>query len=201
MADGQIERRFVAGVGAPIPPAAATPDPTVPFQSGVASSPEPIGKIEGRAAVYGEIAILPGFQERFSPGCFFGSLRAGADIVAFADHDIGKLLARTRNKSLRLKDTDAALEFSLDLPATSSARDILALAQAGSLGGVSVGFITRREEQDGDGVRVIRDAELLEISLISAWPAYSQTVAVPRSKPTPRRNALNRFLETVKWDS
>ncbi len=213
MANSHIEYRFVAGEGAPTLPATAAgddrpPSPTVapggsalPFPPGAASSTEPIGKIEGRAAVYGEIADLPGFRERLSPGCFVGSLNAKADIAAFLDHDPGKLLARTRNKSLRFRDTTAALEFSLDLPATSAARDALALAHAGSLGGVSVGFITQCEELDSDGVRVIREAELIEISLVSAWPAYSQTVAVPRAKPTPRRNALNRFLETVKWDS
>lgn len=61
----------------------------------------------------------------------------------------------------------------------ASGRDVLALAERGDLGGMSFGFIARDDRRAGDR-RELRAVDLLEISVVSAWPAYPDTVVQAR---------------------
>ncbi|WP_306253892.1 HK97 family phage prohead protease [Parvularcula sp. IMCC14364] len=140
-------------------------------------------KLAGMAAVYGVETDIGAFKERIRPGAFERTLSSDADVLAFADHDPSKLLGRRSTGTLRLSDTDDGLLFELDVPDTATGRDVLALADRGDLGGMSFGFLVRDggEMRDGD-VRVLTDIDLREISVVSAWPAYSGTSVEARSK-------------------
>ena len=167
-------------------------------------------KLGGVAVTYNAVADIGPFKERIAPGAFTQWLGVAPDILALADHDPGKVLARTRSKTLRITDTAQALEFELDAPDTATGRDMVTLAERGDLGGVSFGFIVEQETKDGE-VRVVEKAQLFEISIVSAWPAYAETSVEARRgalstsygrrfsrhvpPATPRLNALQRFLE------
>ncbi len=81
--------------------------------------------------------------------------------------------------------------------------DMLALASRGDLGGMSFGFRPVAEDwRDGGKTRELRAVELVEISVVSAWPAYEGTTVAARGKhcipgcsytPAQRR----RFLEML----
>jgi HK97 family phage prohead protease len=119
-------------------------------------------------------------------------------VLALVDHDPGRLLARTKSGTLRLSEDSRGLAFSLDLPDTGPARDVLALAERGDLGGASFGFRAVDEKWTGDR-RELRAVELQEISIVSAWPAYDSTVVEARAR---RRHdapdaGLRRALE--RW--
>jgi Escherichia/Staphylococcus phage prohead protease len=163
-------------------------------------------RLIGFAARYGAVADIGPFRERIAPGAFAGSIGEGADVLALLDHDPSRVLGRTRTKTLQLSDEPQGLAFDIEVPNTGAGRDALALAMRGDLGGASIGFVVQEESKDGE-VRVIERAQLLEISVVSAWPAYAETSVEARRKgqdrfsdgacPTPRLNALNRYLETV----
>ena len=177
---------------------------SLPLEYRRASAPGVTGrKLAGVAVRYGAIAELGRFRETIAPGAFSASLVEGGDILALADHDPSKVLARSRSKTLRLTDSADALLFELDVPDTAAGRDMLALAERGDLGGMSFGMIVEDEATE-NGVRVVKRAKLIEVTVVSAWPAYEATSVEARErqpghKPPlrPRLAGLKRYLETV----
>ena len=135
--------------------------------------------LEGYAAVFDGRTTIADFEEVIARGAFTASLGRN-DILGLVDHDPTKLLARTRNGSLKLAEDSKGLHFEINLPDTSLARDIRALASAGSIGGGSIGFNAERETWSGK-VRTLHAIDLREISVVSAWPAYPQTSVMARS--------------------
>lgn len=154
-------------------------------------------KLEGYAAVFGSRARIVDFDEEFRSGAFAESLKAGGDILALVDHSATQLLARTRNESLKLSEDTRGLHFEIDLPQTTLANDILALAEARSLGGASLGFIAKRDEWRGS-LRTIHRADLREISIVSAWPAYPETSVSARSAQLASRSIYQRRLALLE---
>lgn len=155
-------------------------------------------RLEGYAATFGVRAEISDFAEVLTPGAFGKTLAAGSDVLALVDHDAGRLLARTRSKTLRLAEDSRGLAFDLDLPPTTAGNDVLALAERGDLGGMSFGFIPIEERWDGD-LRELRSVDLKEISVVSSWPAYEGTIVQARSRPVryPRVAVARRFIETL----
>lgn len=147
--------------------------------------------LEGYAAVFEQRARISDFDELISRGAFADTLKAG-DKLALVDHDATKLLARTRNGSLRLAEDTRGLHFSLALLNTSLANDVLALAEAGSLGGASFGFLPKRETWQGS-LRTLHAIDLREISIVSAFPAYPQTTVSARSAGAARSDLARRI--------
>lgn len=139
------------------------------------------------------------FVERIVPGAFAKALGQGDDVLFLADHDRTKVLGRRRTGTLRLIDTPEGLRFSVDLPDTQAARDTLALAERGDLGGASVGFRATRETWNADKTeRTVHEARLIEISAVSSWPAYVTPVqarAAEQSEPLTARQRRLRLIE------
>jgi len=138
--------------------------------------------LEGYAAVFNTRAKVADFDEPITPGAFNATLRERphADILALVDHDASALLGRTRNKSLELHEDTRGLHFRIALPKTTLADDVLALADAGSLGGMSFGFRALKDAWSG-AVRTLHAIDLREISVVRAWPAYPQTSVSARA--------------------
>ena len=161
-------------------------------------------RLEGYAAVFASPAIIGGFTESIRSGAFRDSLLSGRDVLALQDHDPSKLLGRTRSGTLKLAEDSRGLHFDLALPDTQIGRDVLALAERSDLGGMSFGF---RCGPGGDSwnakgdERELRSVELHEISVVCAWPAYSQTVVTARARQIGRAVADARirslFLDTL----
>ena len=133
-------------------------------------------KLAGLAAVYDRETEIGGVRERIARGAFERTLSTDAEVLAFVDHDSGKLLGRRSVGTLRISDSDAGLAFEVDLPETTLGRDVLALAERGDLGGMSFGFVIPKggERRDGN-VRLLTQIDLREISVVSSWPAYDGT--------------------------
>lgn len=156
------------------------------------------GKLEGYAAKFGVEARIGDFIETIAPGAFAASLQSGRDVLALADHDPGKVLARTRSGSLKLAEDSAGLQFELKVPDTQPGHDVLALAERGDLGGMSFGFMVPDGGDAWSGNRRTLNAiDLREISVVSAWPAYPETTVNARSM-APRLAIARRYLETIR---
>lgn len=155
-------------------------------------------RLVGHAAVFNiEARIGGGFAEVILPGAFSATLADGGDKLALVDHDPGRLLARTRSGTLRLSEDSRGLAFDIDLADTTTARDVLAMAERGDLGGASFGFRTRAGGERWDGKRrELRAVDLIEISIVTAFPAYDATTVAARSAIlSPGRMALRSWLE------
>lgn len=158
-------------------------------------------RLQGYAATFGAEARIADFVEMIAPGAFAASLAERADILALVDHDPGRVLARTRSKTLRLAEDSRGLAFDLDVPATSVGNDVLALAERGDLGGMSFSFSVKRESWAGER-RTLESVDLHEVSVVSAWPAYDGTIVQARARPAeiiiaPRLAVARRYLETL----
>ena len=139
--------------------------------------------LSGYAASYNDPTAIGGFTERIAPGAFTRSLASGRDVLALLDHRADVLLGRTRSGSLKLSEDARGLRFELQLPDTAAARDVIALAERGDLGGMSFGFVATDEHWDGN-TRELRAVELHEISVVQAWPAYQSTEVNLRNRPS-----------------
>lgn len=114
------------------------------------------------------------FREQFKRGAFADSL--GKDDQRFLwSHDPSKVLGRTKNNTLRLKEDAVGLRFELDLPNTNLGNDTYESIKRGDVDGVSFGFRMEGheiEEPDDDlPLRTVTKAKLLEVSAV-AFPAY-----------------------------
>jgi hypothetical protein len=161
-------------------------------------------RLVGYAAVFNQPTSIANFRERVAPGAFAASLAAGADILALVDHDAGRLLGRTRNRTLRLAEDARGLAFELDLPETSLGADILALASRGDIGGMSFGFqVPRGGDQWRGAERTLNQVELREISIIQAMPAYEGTEVAVRTAAgiadRERRARALKLAEAAAW--
>lgn len=154
-------------------------------------------RLVGYAATFGAEARIADFVETIAPGAFADSLRSGGDVLALVDHDPSALLARTKTGTLRLHEDDRGLAFEIALPDTTLGRDVLAMAERGDLGGMSFGFLVKDEQWQGRR-RELRALDLLEVSVVHAWPAYDGTAVDARNR-TPRLNRARRLIEVMKW--
>jgi hypothetical protein len=155
-------------------------------------------RLEGYAAVFGVETRVLDFDEVIMPGAFTLSLSASKDVLALMDHDPRAVLARTKSGTLRLTEDTRGLAFDFAVPNTTAGRDILELVERGDIGGASFGFLPIDERWEGDR-RELRAVDLKEVSIVSAWPAYPDTIVQARARPVPHPRAAlaRRYLDTV----
>lgn len=114
------------------------------------------------------------FREQFKRGAFLKSLN-NDDQRFLWSHDTGKVLARTKNSTLRLKEDDIGLHFEVDLPNTTLGNDTYESIKRGDVDGVSFGFNVIDDEidepDDDMPLRTVKKAKLIEVSAV-AFPAY-----------------------------
>lgn len=129
--------------------------------------------VHGVALSYGDVAHARLGPERFLPGSFgaIGKL----DVIANLQHERSKPLGRSQGGGLELRDSEQALEITLELPATTDGNDALELVNRKVLRGFSIEFAPKRESRV-DGVRVIESAILSGIGLVDR-PAYPASIA------------------------
>lgn len=157
-------------------------------------------RLEGYAAVFGEETRIADFVEVVAPGAFARSLGAGGDILALVDHDITKVLARTRAGTLKLSEDSRGLHFeTVELPQTTAANDTLELVRTSNAGGASFSFAVRDGGDRWEGNRrTLLDVDLREISIVSAFPAYDGTLVSVRARGPARLNLARLWMETVR---
>lgn len=152
------------------------------------------GKLAGYAAVFDSPADLGQFVEVVRPGAFARSLQQPGAILALFDHERRSVLGRVSAGTLRLREDAHGLAFEVDLPDTSTGRDLAVLVQRGDVAGCSFGFVVPPggdawESRADKPLRVLRDISLHEITVTSS-PAYADTTVAVRSLPGHAEDAL-----------
>ena len=148
-----------------------------PDPDGDTDAPKSVGRLNGRAVVYGEETRLIGdIFERIDSGAFTQSL-ASDDIFALWSHDHSRILGRTRSRTLRLTESDGGVGVEIDLPDTQIGRDARESVLRGDVTGMSMGFVVVDHDvvqTDDMMLRIVKAGRLLEVSPV-IWPAYTST--------------------------
>jgi len=142
-------------------------------------------KLGGYALKYNKLSQnLGGFVERIAPGALTKTLRDGGDVLCRYQHDDLYLLGRTLSETLRLQNGDEGLDYEVDLPDTSYARDLAELARRGDVQHSSFAFRTLADEwgftEQGFPVRTLLEIQLVDVAPV-VQPAYLDTTSGLRS--------------------
>lgn len=127
------------------------------------------GVFTGYAAVWDD--LVPSYREVVRKGAFRRSLgehrKAGTRPIMLWAHDPSEIVGTWTE----LVEDERGLKATGQLlQETRRGAEALALLKAKALNGLSIGFNVRKEERGPNGLRVITDVDLLEISL-TAFPA------------------------------
>ena len=139
--------------------------------------------VEGYAVVFDSPATH-GFTEIIDKGAFNGCDMK--DVCLKYNHDDShRILARTRNGSLRLTIDDKGLFIRAELIDTTSNRDIYKMIQAGLLDKMSFAFTVEEEKWDlaTDTRTILKIDKLFDVSVVDT-PFYETTSIYARALST-----------------
>lgn len=144
-------------------------------------------KLGGYAAVFNRHTDLGPCLEMLEPNAFRSVLDSQDDVVALLDHNMGQLLARTQNGSLKLSADSHGLEFELDLNLnTTLGTDVREMVDSGLLTSCSFGFRPgefRWDKYEGRDLWVQTSVAWLRDVSVVTLPQYPETSVSLRSKP------------------
>lgn len=163
-------------------------------------------RLAGYAAVFDSPSEdLGGFTEFVRPGAFTRTLQSNRlDPLALVHHMPHLVLGRRSAGTLRLAEDSRGLHFEVDMPDTTTARDLAVSVERGDIRGASFAFTVAPGGDawtvTGDRVqRDLHDLDLHEIT-ITATPAYPDTEVARRALATltaPRLRVARRWMETL----
>lgn len=141
------------------------------------------GVLAGYAAVYNRLSQnLGGFVERVDPGAFAKSLADDVPVLARYNHEA--LIGSTEAGTLRLASDGTGLAYEVDVPDTTTGRDVSVLARRGDLRYSSFAFETIADEwsvtEQGFPLRTLLSVRLIDVAPADS-PAYRDTSVGIRS--------------------
>lgn len=167
-------------------------------------------KLEGHAAVFGQVADVGPHYEQLAQTAFNEVLRnPDTDVRALINHDPNQLLARQSTGTLKLGVDRSGLTFEVDLPNTSYANDLRELTERGDLDGASFAFLPGEDawEMAPDRRQLRTHTNLRELIDVSAvtFPAYAGAAVALRTRTfelvPSRRSQLIRARHRVRYSS
>ena len=139
--------------------------------------------LEGYASMFGNSYDLGRFDEVVERGAFTRALDEEQDVRALIDHDPARVIGRSKNGTLEMREDDKGLFTRIHLPDTQEGRDLATLVERGDLDAMSFGFTVksdRWEKKEGRNTRFISDVDLYDVSVV-AFPANPDTSLALRS--------------------
>lgn len=142
------------------------------------------GTIVGYAAVFNRYSLDLGyFRETIAPGAFAKALQF-CDVRAVVNHEPALLIGRASAGTLRLAEDAVGLRVEIDLPDTTTGRDVAESIRRRDMQGQSFMFTTSIDQWDWSGETPIRTIievdELFEIGPVT-FPAYEETSVALRA--------------------
>jgi len=167
------------------------------------SKPELRGnKLGGYAAVFDEVTSLGDRgNERMAVGSLDRALET-SDARSLYNHSPLHVLGRQKAGTLRLRADSHGLEYEVDLPDTTYARDLRELVERGDIDGASFAFVPDLSDYDqaSDTTTHTDVRELVDVSPVT-YPAYAGATTETRSRllvATRRRSQLIRARARVQ---
>lgn len=146
--------------------------------------------LRGYASTWSDEYMVSGVTESVQAGAFARSLRERPDVFALLGHDMNRVVARTKNNSLRLREDRNGLMVEIEQIDTQDSRAAFDLVRTGTIDAMSFGFTIREQKLTTNGgaiQRVLTDVDLYEVSLV-AMPAN------PNATVSASARALTRTL-------
>ncbi len=143
--------------------------------------------LEGYASMFGNSYDLGRFDEVVEAGAFTRALAEEQDVRALIDHDPARVIGRSKNGTLELREDEKGLFTRIHLPDTQEGRDLAILVERGDLDAMSFGFTVkgdRWEKSEGRNTRYISDGDLFDVSVV-ACPSTPDTAGALRSIQLP----------------
>lgn len=149
-----------------------------------------------------EFGLRGDLVERIMPGAFDGALTD--DARGLYNHDVSHVLGRQGAGTMRLTSDPRGLRYEIDLPDTTTGRDVAELVARGDVTGSSFGFTMyggeERYEREGDThVRyIVRVGQLYDVGPVT-FPAYTAaSVAVRDDRGIDARLAELDAIEAAR---
>lgn len=139
-------------------------------------------RLGGYAAVFDQTTDL-GWQgqERLAQTAFQRALSSpDTDVRALYNHNPLYLLGRQSSGTLRVTVDSRGLEYEVDLPDTSYARDVRELVERGDITGASFGFVPGEWTTQGEVRTHTSVSRLVDVSPVP-FPAYDGASTEARS--------------------
>lgn len=147
--------------------------------------------VTGHAAVFGALSEdLGGFREVLEPGAFRSALARNPDVRLLSNHNPDYVLARTRSRTLEVREDDHGLRVWARVAPLTWIDDLRRSMQRGDIDQMSFAFTLAdggddwAVENDGTTVRTIRAdgvRELFDVSIVT-YPAYPAARAAIRAR-------------------
>ena len=150
----------------------------------------------GYAATFEQPYPVEAVMETIQRSAFDRTLREMPDVFALIGHDQSRVIARTKNGTLRLIPDERGLRAEISPVDTQESRDAFTLVQSGTIDAMSFGFRVKDQEFDRrDGVihRLITDVDLFEVSLV-AFPANPEARLSARARTLIRQKNCVPFI-------
>ena len=136
-----------------------------------------------------------------------GSAQFTAEVHALWNHDYTELLASTHNGSLRLKEDDVGIKCEIDLPNTTSGRDVGEYVRTGLIRGMSFGMVDMPQGQFSteNGVKILNaNSYTVDEVTVTPIPAFVQTniaVKTDQSAAFSARQRQSLQLQKIKFQT
>jgi len=143
------------------------------------------GTLAGYALKFNTLSQnLGGFVETIAPGAADKSIADGVDVLARYNHEDDALLGRTSSGTVRLSVDEVGVMYEIDLPPTSTGRDVAILAARGDIFQSSFAFQTIEDSwgftEQGFPLRTLHAFKLVDVAPVNT-PAYLDTSTAMRS--------------------
>lgn len=142
---------------------------------------------EGLGSVYGNVDLGGDIMRRGSLARSVDDhMRAGTMPVMMWQHDPG----RVPGKWVEMADTDEGLALKGEFADTPLGNEVATLLKMEAVNGLSIGYQTVDSERRSDGVRVINEAKLFEVSVVSVPMNQEARVNLVKSVSSDNPRAL-----------
>jgi HK97 family phage prohead protease len=119
------------------------------------------GSIEGYASIFGNVDQG---GDQVAKGAFRASLKKPRQVKMLRDHDTRKVIGVWDEL---LEDATGLRVKGHLILSVAEAQETYDLVKAGALDGLSIGYRTTKAKMDASGVRIIQEAELWEVSVVT----------------------------------
>jgi Escherichia/Staphylococcus phage prohead protease len=148
--------------------------------------------IRGHAAVFNTWTDLGVFRERVAKAAFDDVLTRDPHVIHTIDHDPGRTLSSTRNKTLELRTDPKGLHFWSRVKPTSYALDLRMNLEDGTIDQSSFAFTVKRDEWNE------REDGTLERTILEVGELYDVTTTAMGAYPTTDSQIAMRTLEHAR---
>jgi HK97 family phage prohead protease len=142
---------------------------------------------------------LGGFKEVITETAFTRTIKEGANVYAYYNHDDSKILGSTNAKTLELNSMDDGLYCRLHLGNTTWANDTWDVITRGDCNTLSFGFVPY-EVENRSNLRYLKSVGLKEVSFCVSQPAYPETTSISILRKKKEQNMKNKKVITRSID-